>query len=97
FISRPPRPRPQPPLFPYTTLFRSPDAIARPQFYVHLGALLLLLAAFFWPQFFFYPALVVLGLSILWLYKNITIALRKYQSALNLIQTTLAQEQQNKP
>ncbi|HLR82630.1 MAG TPA: hypothetical protein VK051_05805 [Paenalcaligenes sp.] len=74
-----------------------PDAIARPQFYVHLGALLLLLAAFFWPQFFFYPALVVLGLSILWLYKNITIALRKYQSALNLIQTTLAQEQQNKP
>src|SRR5699024_10316510 len=74
-----------------------PDAIARPQFYVHLGALLLLSAAFLWPRFLFYPRLVVLGCRFLWLYKKITIALRKYQSALNLIQTTLAQEQQNKP
>src|SRR5690625_5314773 len=68
-----------------------PDEKARPQFYAHCAALVFLLCAFFWPQVFFYPALLLLILSVLWLYKNIVLAIQTYRSALILIQTTVAE------
>lgn len=53
-----------------------PDQLARRQFWGHCGALLLLLAACWWPQQLARPAALALGGSAAWLLINLTGALR---------------------
>ncbi len=59
-----------------------PESRARRQMFVHLAALLLLLAAVIWPQWFTYPAGLLSVVSFMLLAVNLTTACRIYRRTL---------------